>query len=168
MTIIDFITLKSSLVSLLQGLCSSNPCRFKFLVLRSHRIHICRDLVHLDSSGSPGVSSLPLGSHPSKSLCVSTHMHPHTLQPSSKYREDTDNAPISSRVKNNPPRQQQMSFIDWLNPSLLFPQHSLTNCAYTSACAHPATRVSINMYTIIKNIHMVYTPVHALVLKTPV
>jgi len=27
------------------------------------RIHICRDFVHLDSSGPPGVSSQPLGAH---------------------------------------------------------------------------------------------------------
>jgi len=35
-------------------------------VLCTHiRIHICQDLVHLDSLGPPGVSSRPLGSHQS-------------------------------------------------------------------------------------------------------
>ena len=35
-------------------------------VLCTHiRIYVCRDLVHLDSSGPPGVSSRLLGSHPS-------------------------------------------------------------------------------------------------------
>jgi len=48
------------------------------------RIHICQDLVHLDSSGPPGVSSRPLGSHPSTPsvqcvcVCVYTHTNPHT------------------------------------------------------------------------------------------
>ena len=59
-------------------------------VLCKHiRIHICRHLVHLDSSGPPGVSSRHLGSQSSTpyvwcvwvTVCVYTHIHPHTLPP---------------------------------------------------------------------------------------
>jgi len=50
-------------------------------VLCTHvQIHICRDSVHLDSSGPPDVLSRPLGSHPSTPcavyVCVcGTHTH---------------------------------------------------------------------------------------------
>ena len=53
-------------------------------VLCTHvRIYVCQDLVHLDSSGPPGVSSRLLGSHPSTSsvqcacVCAYTHTHTH-------------------------------------------------------------------------------------------
>ena len=64
----------------------------------------CRDLVHLDSSAPPGVSSRPLGSHPSTlqcmCACIYTHIHTRTLPPV-QTREDTDNTPISPSVKKN-------------------------------------------------------------------
>jgi len=61
----------------------SNKSNFnQSCVLCTHiRIHICRDLVHLDSSGPPGVWSRPLGAHPSTPcavcvcVCVYTSMH---------------------------------------------------------------------------------------------
>ena len=76
---IAFITIKSSLVPLIEGL--------------------CQDLVHLDSSGPPGVSSRLLGSHPSTSaecvcVCVYTHSHTHTLPPALKI-EKTQTTPLS-------------------------------------------------------------------------
>ena len=52
-----------------------------------------------------------LGSHPSTPcavrmcVCVSAHIHTHTLPLTSKNRENTDNTPISPSVKNKPPRQ---------------------------------------------------------------
>jgi len=44
------------------------------------RTYVCRDLVHLDSSGPPGVSSRPLGSHLSTSCvqCVCARAYTHT------------------------------------------------------------------------------------------
>ena len=51
------------------------------------RIHIYRDLVHLDSSGLPGVSCQPLGSQPSTPyvqcvrVCVYTHTYTHIHSP---------------------------------------------------------------------------------------
>ena len=99
---IAFITMKSALVTLIEGLYFQiSNLRFQIIDgLRSHlllffvarkdifkgkssyvkisshllaytykcvlcthiRIHICRNLVHLDSSGPPGVSSRPMGS----------------------------------------------------------------------------------------------------------
>jgi len=89
-------------------------------VLCTHiRIHICRDLVHLDSLGPPGVSSRPLGSHPSNPyvqcvcVCVRIHKTTPTYTPTRvKNREDIDNTPISPSVKNNPPRQATSALID--------------------------------------------------------
>jgi len=77
-------------------------------------IHICTlyiytntHMLRLDSSDPPGVSSRPLGSHPSTPyvvrVCVCVYTH--ALPPVSKDIEDTDNIPISPPVKNNPPRQ---------------------------------------------------------------
>ena len=70
-------------------------------VLCTHiRIHICRNLVHLDYSGPPGVSSRPLGSRPStpRVVCVRvcvyrlayTRIHLHILPTLSKNGEITD------------------------------------------------------------------------------
>jgi len=70
-------------------------------VLCTHiRIHICRDLVHLDSPGPPSVSSRPLGSRPStpRVVCVRvcvyrpayTRIHLHILPTLSKNGEITD------------------------------------------------------------------------------
>jgi len=44
------------------------------------QIHVCQDLVHLDSSGPPSVSSWPLGSHPSspRVVCVCVRIYAHT------------------------------------------------------------------------------------------
>jgi len=82
-------------------------------VLCTHiRINVCRELVHLDSSGLPGVSSWPLGSQPStpsvQCVCVCaytvTHIHPHILPPALKI-EETQTTTLSFLLsKNNPPR----------------------------------------------------------------
>ena len=94
-------------------------------VLCTHiRKCIYRDLVHLDSSGPPGVSSRLLGSHeyPICALCVCacvyTHIHPHTLPPIKK-REDKDNTFIFPSVKNNSPRQATSALVDQLKPPIL-------------------------------------------------
>jgi len=121
MMVIAFITMKSGLVPLIEGLCAQILyLRFEIIgghCLRSHlllffverknmlkkksnqfkissrllaytfkcvlcthmRIHICRDSVHLDSSGPPGVLSQPLGSNPStpyvQCVCVCAYIH---------------------------------------------------------------------------------------------
>jgi len=88
-------------------------------VLCSHVwIHACRDLVHLDSSGPPGVSFRPLCSHPSTPgavclcVCVYEHIHLHTLPPASKI-EKTQTTPLSLLLsKINPHAEQQVPFID--------------------------------------------------------
>jgi len=102
--------------------CSKISSRLRVLAytyrcfLCSHiRIHICRDLVHPDSSGPPGVSSRPTGSHPGIPcvVCVRIHTHTPTYTPSCvKNCEDTDNTPISPSFKNNPPRQATNVLID--------------------------------------------------------
>jgi len=88
-------------------------------VLCTHiRAYVCRDLVHLDSSGPPGVSSRFLGSHPSSPyvqvcVCVRIHTLTHTYTPTRlKNREDTDNTTIFPSVKNSPPRQATSALID--------------------------------------------------------
>ena len=76
------------------------PSIYIYMLVTRIRIHICRDVVHLDSSGPPGVSSRPLGSHPSTPyvqcvcVCVYTHLHPHTL-PSALKIEKTKTTPLS-------------------------------------------------------------------------
>ena len=89
-------------------------------VLCTHiQIYVCRDLVHLDSSGPPGVS-LTRG-RTSKypicavrvCVCVYTHTHSLTYTPTRvKNRADTDKTPIFPSVKNNPPRQATSALID--------------------------------------------------------
>jgi len=88
-------------------------------VLCTHvRIYVCRDLVHLDSSGPPGVSSRLLGSHPSTPsvqcvcVCVHTHTRTPTYTPTRvKNREDTDNTPIFPSVKKKwPPTPSNKCF----------------------------------------------------------
>jgi len=85
------------------------------------RIHICQDLVHLDSSGEISslwilISSRPCqgpGSHLSTPCavcvcvcaCVYTLIHLHALPPPFTNKEHTDNTPVSPSVKNSPPRQ---------------------------------------------------------------
>ena len=87
-------------------------------VLCTHiRIYVCQDLVHVDSSGPPGVSSRLLGSHPSTCamcvcVCVYTRSHTHTLPTALKNREDTDNTTIFPSVKNSPPRQATSALIE--------------------------------------------------------
>ena len=59
---------------------------YKCVICTHIRIYVCRDLVHLDSSGPPGVSSQLLGSHPStpgttpsvQCMCVCAYTHTHT------------------------------------------------------------------------------------------
>jgi len=82
------------------------------------RIHICRDLVHLDSSGPPGISSRSLGSHRVPRLCIGrvcvrihTHMPTYTTTRVKKYR-NTDNTSILPSVKNDLPRQAISAFTD--------------------------------------------------------
>ena len=67
--------------------------------LYTYRIYVCQDLVHLDCSDPPGVSSRLLGSHPSTcAVCVCvrvyTHSHTHTLPPALKI-EKTQTTPLS-------------------------------------------------------------------------
>ena len=122
MMMIAFITIKSDLVPLIEGLCAQILYLRSEIIggLRSHillffferknmlkekssqskisprllayiytcvlctyiRIHICGDLVHLDFLGPPGVSSRPLGSHPStpyvQCVCVCAYTHTYT------------------------------------------------------------------------------------------
>jgi len=118
-------------------------------VLCTHvRIHSCRDLVHLDSSGPQVVLSRPLGSNPNTPCavcvraCVQTHIHPHTLPPTSKSTKGTGNTPISQApsVKNNPhDKQQVFSYTTSTSPPLSPNVNSWTNCACTSACWHSDT-----------------------------
>ena len=117
-------------------------------VLYTHiRINTCRDLVHLDSSGPPGVSSRNLCSHPSTPyfLCVCvyvyTHTHQHTLPPALK-KEKTQTTPLSFLLSKITPhaKQQVPSKTSWTLPSS-FPNAEWTNCTYMSAYAHPVASV---------------------------
>ena len=82
------------------------------------RIYVCRDSVHLDSSGPPGVPSRLLGSHRVphlRSVCVCAYTQTYTpiYTPTRvQNRKDTDNTPMVPSVKNNPPRQATSAFID--------------------------------------------------------
>ena len=82
------------------------------------RIYVCRDLVHLDFPGPPGVSSGLLGSHRVPHLCnvcvcARIHTHTPTYTPTRvKHREDTENTPIFPSVKDNPSRQATSALID--------------------------------------------------------
>jgi len=81
-------------------------------VLCTHiRIHICRDLVHLNFSG-PSKSLVPTPGLTSNTLCavcvcvcVYTHTHPRTLPSASKIEKTQDNTSVFPFVKNNFPRQ---------------------------------------------------------------
>jgi len=76
------------------------------------RIYICRDLVHLDSLGPPGVSSRPLGSQPSTPsvqgvcVCVYTHIYTHTLPPAFKI-EKTQTTLLSFLLSQITPHAKQ-------------------------------------------------------------
>jgi len=54
-------------------------CSYACVLCQHIRIHICRDSVHLDSLGPPGVSSRPLGSQLStpyvQYVCVYVYTH---------------------------------------------------------------------------------------------
>ena len=93
----SFITCNSNLVPLLEVYVaqihvdlSSRFLEFLPELCTHIRIHTCGDLVHLDSSGPPGVSSRPLGSHQSTPsvqcvcVCVYTPIHLRTLPPALK------------------------------------------------------------------------------------
>jgi len=70
---------------------------------------------------TPGLTS----EYPIDAVCVCVRIHTHTptYTPTRvKNREDTDNTPIFSFVKNNPPRQATNASIDYLNPPILVPQ----------------------------------------------
>jgi len=98
---IAFITINSGLVPLIEGRCAqilyfrfeiigglhSQLLLFFFarkdMLLCTHiRIYVFRVLVHVDSSGPPGVSSRLLGSHPSspsvQCVCVFAYTHTYT------------------------------------------------------------------------------------------
>ena len=112
------------------------------------RIHICRDLVHLDSLGLPGVSSRPLGSQLStpcvQCVCVwaYTHTTPTYTSTHVKNREDTDNTPISSAVKNDPQRQVTRALVHYLDPPFLVPQRWMNKLhIYERICASCSERV---------------------------
>jgi len=85
------------------------PAYIYTCVLCTHvRIHICRDLVHLECSGPVGVTSRTLGSHrlphvQCVRVCAYTHIHTHTLPPASNIEKKQDNTHISPSVKNNSP-----------------------------------------------------------------
>jgi len=76
-------------------------------VLCTHiRIHICRDLVHLDSSGPQSVLFQPLGSHCTVCACVCIYtLTPKYTPTRVKNRKAQDNTFVSPSVKNKPPRQ---------------------------------------------------------------
>ena len=83
------------------------------------RIHVCRDLVYLDSLGPPSVASQPLGSRPGcrtpRAICICvcvcvcayTHVLPRTLPPPSRKKKHRQNF-IFPHLKNKVPRQQQV------------------------------------------------------------
>jgi len=78
------------------------------------RIHMCQGLVHLDSSGTPGVSFRPLGSHPSTlhaCVCVCAYAHTYTHMHSRPRQKNTENADKPSNffhVNNSVTCQQQV------------------------------------------------------------
>jgi len=151
MMINAFITIKSGLVLLIQGLCaqiyyfrfeiigglrshlllffferinmlkknsnlskiSSRPLAYAYIcVLCTHiRIHICRDVVHLDSSGpsrclipTPGLTS----EYPICAVCICVCVYttpiPTYTPTHVNNRADTEITPIFPSVKNNTPR----------------------------------------------------------------
>ena len=103
---------------------SKIPSHFPDTHTHVYLVHIykytCRDLVHLDFLGSPGVSSRPLGSHsnypPAVCVCVCvcvrvhtyTHIHSNPLLTWRKYRQHL----YLPHVKNNTPCQQQVPCIE--------------------------------------------------------
>ena len=87
-------------------------CMYTCVLWTHGGIHMCQDLVHLDSSGPPGVLSRPLGSHRVPHMrcvcmCVRVHTRTHTYTPTcvQKNREDTNYTSISPSVENKPPLQ---------------------------------------------------------------
>jgi len=86
---------------------SPPPSTYACVLCTHVRIHICQDLVHLDSSGSSSASSRPMGSHPSTPHAVyvcarNTHIHPHTIPPPSYNKANTDNTLIFFMSKITP------------------------------------------------------------------
>jgi len=59
-----------------------SSCTYTCVLCTHIRIYVCRDLVHQDSLGPPGVSSRPLGSYPStpsvQCVCVCAYTHTYT------------------------------------------------------------------------------------------
>jgi len=99
------------------------------------RIYVRRDLVHLDSSGPPGVSSRLLGSYPSTPsvclcVCVYTHIHTHTLPPALKI-EKTQTQPYLSFFQKSPltpSNKRSHRIVEPPHPHS--PMLNETNCTY--------------------------------------
>ena len=78
-------------------------CTYTCVLCTQIRTHVCRDLVYLDSSGPPGISSQPTPGLTTKypicavCVCVRTykHLHPHTFPPALKI-EMTETTPLFS------------------------------------------------------------------------
>ena len=100
MMMIAFITIKSSLVPLIEGLCE-HMSRFS----PSGFFGPSRCLIP-----TPGLTSEHLCS---VCVCMRIHTLTHTYAPTRvKNREDTDNTTIFPSVKNSPPRQATSALID--------------------------------------------------------
>jgi len=138
-------------------------------------MNICRNLVHLDSLGPPGVSSRPLGSHPSTPCVVRvfvfvyTHIHPRTLPPASKNTEHTDKTPIPPSVKNNPLRPATIAHHRLANPP--HPRSPTTNeqTAHTRAHVHTLEEFVCKCvcWCQIKTC-ITYTPAYTMAPRTPI
>jgi len=122
------------------------------------RIFVCRDLVHLDSSGPHGVSSRLLGSHRVTHLCIVcvcapihtvytcvyarvAHIHPHTLPPELKIERHRQHPYFSFCQKQPPTPSNKCCYRLVEPPHPHSPMLNETNCTYMRAYAHPAASV---------------------------
>jgi len=140
------------------------------------RIHICRNSVHLDSSG-PGsrclVPNLRLTSqYLSYSVyacqCVYINIHSHTLPPPSKNIEVTNRTTISPSAQNNPARQATSALDRLANPP--HPCHSMpiNKLRMQESMCTPCSKGVCKCVRWCQNTCVTYTLVYALVLRTPV
>jgi len=90
---------------------------------------------------TPGLTS----EYPIYGVCVCVRIHTHTLTYTptrAKNREDTDNTPILSSVKKQPPTPSNKCFHRLAEPPHPHsPMLNETNCAYMHAYAHPVASV---------------------------
>jgi len=111
-----------------------------------YEIHICRDLVHLDSSGPPGVPSDPWAHIQVPhlcSLCVCVRIHTHTLT-------YTPNSRKNRKILNSPTtffRLQRMPDVDKLDKSHIHsyypPAHVIHVCMHAR---HTKTHKHVRMH----------------------